>query len=162
MSARWGELRIGAAQPFSLSQLGEVRKRESFIGGAIERLLAGLGYLQEASLVAQSAEVKRRVYREMIARYGAEERLDQASELLERARNVLTGPDASATLAAWQARLEELGQEATLRRQQQEKLAQQAYLERLRERYHKAVASEDESGAARYRSLLSEAGLDVE
>ncbi len=56
MSARWGELRIGAAPQFSLAQFGKVRKCESFLG---ETRVEDKPHLE--SLTSQIKVVKDRV-----------------------------------------------------------------------------------------------------
>ncbi len=128
----------------------------------VERLLAGLPWLQEATLVAQSDTAKLRAYGEMAARYGAEEQVERAQAILERASGVLSSPTAAEKIALWQQQLESLGEQIPQRRQQREELAQQAYISQLRERYHKAVAAENAASAARYRDMLTQAGVELD
>ena len=129
---------------------------------SLERLLGGIEYLNEASLVAQSPAAQLRVHGEMIARFGAQQRVDVANQLVAQASSKLSGPGVTKQVTTWQAELESLGTQIAQRRAAQEALAQQAYLDRLRARYQKAVTRKDETNAARYRNLLNQAGAPLQ
>ena len=154
---------VRASWLIARAQAEEIRRgRPGRHQQTLDRLLAGLGYLEEASLVAQSPEAKLRVYGELIARHGAEERVDYALQIIQQARTAVTEPGAADTLGAWQQQLEALTDQIAQRRKQREEFAQQAYLQRLRARYQKAEAAENEASASRYRALLIQAGAKLE
>jgi hypothetical protein len=124
--------------------------------------LAGRAWLEEATLVAQSEEPRLRAYRELAARLAAEERLDAAGSTLDAAAQRCRAAESTAALAQWRTELASQYAVVQQRQAQQELLAQEAYVTRLRTRYQRAANSGDTAAAARYKDLLSAAGASSE
>lgn len=110
------------------------------------RLSAGMGWLDEAMLFAQTQEVKERVARERVARLAALQKWDAAEAALEGFPG----------LTDWQARLVELRSQAKIAQEKQRAAADAAFLAELRRRQSKAVARGDSDSASRYATLIDE------
>lgn len=123
----------------------------------VERALAGRGWLEEATLVAESEAVRLRAYKELAARQTVDERIDAARSILDQAATRCTNSESSAAIAGWRTELDAVEQAIEARHAQQEALAQQAYLDQLRGRYQRAEDRGDSAAAARYRDMLAEA-----
>ena len=72
----------------------------------IGRFLAGEGYLQEATLVAESEPQRLRAYRELAVRMTAYERIDGARAMLDRAAERCTSAASTEALTQWRGELE--------------------------------------------------------
>ncbi|MHB9081957.1 MAG: PA14 domain-containing protein, partial [Pirellulaceae bacterium] len=123
-----------------------------------DRFLAGRGWIEEASLVAQSEPVRLRVYRELVARLMVDERVAAAHQLVDIAAQRCRSAESTTALAQWRSELDAVEQAFQTRRQRQETEAQNAYVQQLRTRHQRAVAQGDEAASSRYQELLSAAG----
>ena len=123
-----------------------------------ERSLAGLGWIQEATMVAESEPARLRVYQEMAARFSVDERLDAAGAMLDKAATRCTSGPSVKLLAKWRAELGELSQAFQVRHEAQETFAQQAYADRLKRRHQTALDRGDSQAVMRYEQLLTKAG----
>jgi flagellar biosynthesis/type III secretory pathway protein FliH len=112
--------------------------------------------------VAQSEPVRRRAFWELAVREAANERVDQAVRMLDRAEERCGSAASSEAIATWRAQLETLRHTLADRHAQREAAARQAYLERLREGYQQAVQQGDSSALAHYEQKLSAAGVPLE
>jgi hypothetical protein len=123
-----------------------------------ERSLAGLAWIQEATLVAESEPVVLRAHQELSARFTAREQLDGARQMLAKAEQRCTSAPSAQLLATWRGELDGLNQAFQERHQQRESLARQAYLDRLNKRHQAAAARGDSRAASGYERLLNETG----
>ena len=100
----------------------------------IDRFLAGRGWLEEATLVAESEPVRLRAYQELAARFTAQEQLDAARAILDHAARRCTSEASSDALGQWRETLDAVGLTFEERRQERETRAQDAYRQKLRAR----------------------------
>ena len=124
----------------------------------IGRFLAGEGYLEEATLVAESEPQRLRAYQELAVRMAAYERIDGALAMLERAGERCTSAASSAALTQWRGEVEALRRAFEERREQRETLARSAYSQRLQARRQRALARGDSQASTRYEQLLQQSG----
>jgi hypothetical protein len=122
----------------------------------VDRFLAGRGWLEEATLVAQSETVRLRAFQELAARQTVEQRIAAANKVLDEAAQRCGSAESVAALAQWRQELDGLSQAFQERREREEALIREAYAQRLRTRYQRALDRGDSQAAARYQDLLAE------
>ena len=89
-----------------------------------DRFLAGRGWLEEATLVAESEPVRLRAFQELASRLTVDERLTAANQLLDQAAQRGTSAASITALAQWRTALGGLEQGFQARCVQQEQAAQ--------------------------------------
>jgi hypothetical protein len=124
----------------------------------MERSLAGLGWIQEAALVAQSEAVRLGVFRQWAARLAADENFAAAESVLDTAAQRCTSSASTSALSEWRQALDQLKLGFEQRHAEHEALAQQAYVAQLRDRRQSALDQGDSAAVSRYDQLLAEAG----
>ncbi len=98
----------------------------------VDRFLAGRGWLEEATLVAQSETVRLRAFQELAARQTVEQRIAAANKVLDEAARRCGSAESVAALAQWRQELDGLSQAFQERREHEETLIREAYAQRLR------------------------------
>ena len=126
-----------------------------------DRFLAGRRWIAEAAEAAQSEAVRLRVCQELAARLASQEQLDAAREVIEAAQGSLSSSSSAEALAGWGREIDAPGRRAGLHRQQQAELADEAYRQRLGDRYRRAAQANDQGAMARYKDLIGQAGGQV-
>jgi len=127
-----------------------------------DRTLAGLGWLQEACLVAQAEAVRLRAYKELAVRQAARSRIEAARSTLNAAAKRCTAPELAETLAAWRQELEQLAGWFEKLQQDLAAAARQHHIDILRGRLRRARDRDDQAAAARYEQLLTDAGAKID
>ncbi|MHB9081935.1 MAG: PA14 domain-containing protein [Pirellulaceae bacterium] len=128
----------------------------------MDRWLAGRGWLEEATLTAQSEPVRLRAFQELAARLAANEQLTAAGSILDQAGQRCTSGESVAALNQRRSELDTLSGVFQARHEHQEALAREAYVGRLKVRHQRAVAGGDQAASSRYEQLLTKAGAAIE
>ena len=97
-----------------------------------DRFVAGRGWLEEATLMAQSEPARLRAFQELAARLTVDERLAAAGQILDQAARRCTSAASTTALAQWRTALGGLEQGFQTRHAQQELDARNAYVQELR------------------------------
>lgn len=124
----------------------------------LERPLAGQGFLEEATLVARSEDVRLRACLELAARWTTDERIAAATAMLDRAQQRCPSAASAAVLAQWRTALGALQTAFEQRHAAAETQARDAYIARLRHRHQAAQQRGDSEATTRYEQLLTAAG----
>ena len=112
--------------------------------------LRGERFLRQALKLADSGDLKQRLYHELIARYASERDFEQAERLIQEAAEV----SAATAVASWRAEVDRLRQAVRLD-QQLQVLQRQASRRRIYQRYlDKAREQADEGAIQQYEQLL--------
>jgi hypothetical protein len=122
-----------------------------------ERSLAGWGWLDEASLTAQSESAKLRVLREKVTRVAAEDNRDQAAKIVEEAKGMAKDFDSQQAIGRWQAEMERMAQKFDQMKIDQTAQAQASYLAELQRRRSTAQANNNSDAVDHYQSLIQAA-----
>ena len=123
----------------------------------VGRFLAGEGYLQEATLVAESEPLRLRAYQELAVRMTAYERIDGARAMLDRAAERCTSAASTEALTQWRGELEALRLAFQERHEQQEAAARRRTSSGSKHGGSGRCAWRL-PGRVRYEQLLAEAG----
>lgn len=121
------------------------------------RLMDGRVWIDEATLVAESPEVKLRAIKELASRLMALGRFGDARELLAKTAEDASG-SAAAEIASWQQAVDDLEEARSVAQAEQAAAAQEAYLSKLRERRDRAAQNGDTGAVNRYQALIDAAG----
>ena len=155
-SSLQGDLRVNwlVARSMAAELEGTAPRRALFNPG---EYLRGRAWLDEACMVAQSESVRLRAYQQLTARLAVTEDIDGANSLLDKLATRLSQPEATAALAAWRTQVAATADDFRKKHQEQEALAQKAYLDSLQAKRQQAIDQHDDESAAHYERLLNAA-----
>jgi hypothetical protein len=141
------EIRSGIVGPYDVSS---------------ERLLAGRGWLDEASLVAESEPVRLRILQEKLARSLAELQPELVAAIVSEAEIQCTGGVSLASIASWKQATDGLAQAVETERARQERDATSNYQAELQRRLETSQQAGDQQEASRIEQLLQSATSALE
>jgi len=140
------------------AQAEEIRQSQ---GGrnwpTLERMLSGWGWLDEASLVAQTEAVGLRVSKEKATRRAAHGHWDRLDQVLDRAAKKHTSTAAQAALAQWRTEIEKIAKIFEERDRRIATRSQEAYINTLTRRLKTAAQRGDAQAVARYETIIATA-----
>jgi hypothetical protein len=128
----------------------------------LHRSLAGQNWIEMACLAAQSEPVRLRAHKELAVRLVASERLEGARQWLDFAATRFSDAASTEAIAAWRQQIDEVAADFQQEHQAAEEAAQQAYIERLRQRRQRASDAGNNQMVGHYEQLLTAAGVTIE
>lgn len=126
------------------------------------RPLAGRAWLDEATLVARNEWVRLRTYQELTVRLAIYGRFDQAKQLLDAAGQQISEAAPKTALTDWRQQIDQLEIDFEQQRQERAALAEQHYLDNLRNRRQRAMDAGNSAATTRYEQMLTAAGAEIE
>ena len=151
-----GDLRVNwlVARAMAAELEGSAPRRALFNPG---EYLRGRAWLEEACMVAQSEPVRLRAYQQLTARLAVTEDIDGANKLLDKLATKISDPIVTTALTAWRTQIAATADDFRKKHQEQETLAQKAYLDSLQAKRQQAIDQHDDESAAHYEQLLNAA-----